>query len=113
MSVGMAARLSLLLPFLICVLGVTAQAAETRLRIGGTGAALGVMSRLAAAFAEQEPGVAVEVLPSLGSSGGIRALGEGAIDIGPDWLKAYSSAIFILPHSEAELSFSVFTPRTL
>ena len=77
----MAARLSLLLPFLICVLGVTAQAAETRLRIGGTGAALGVMSRLAAAFAEQEPGVAVEVLPSLGSSGGIRALGEGAIDI--------------------------------
>ena len=49
--------------------------------IGGTGAILGTMRTLGEAFRSQEPDVSVEVLPSLGSTGGIRALDDGAIDI--------------------------------
>ncbi len=54
--------------------------AET-LRIGGTGVALGGMRILGAAFAKQHPGTTVEVLPSLGSSGGVKALIAGALDL--------------------------------
>ncbi len=51
------------------------------LRIGSTGAALGLMTRLAEAYRQATPEVAIEVLPSLGSGGSIRALGDNAIDI--------------------------------
>lgn len=54
--------------------------AET-LRVGGTGVALGGMSLLAEAFEQANHGTTVEVLPSLGSSGGVRALVAGAIDL--------------------------------
>ncbi|MEH6727365.1 MAG: substrate-binding domain-containing protein [Hyphomicrobiales bacterium] len=54
--------------------------AET-LRIGGTGVALGGMTLLGAAFEKQNPGTEVVVLPSLGSSGGVKALIAGAIDL--------------------------------
>lgn len=59
--------------------GVGARA-ET-LRIGGTGSALSTMERLGDAFSASRPDLRVEVLPSLGSSGGIKALLAGAIDI--------------------------------
>lgn len=52
------------------------------LTVGGTGVALGGMSKLGAAFEELHPGVQIDVLPSLGSSGGIKALLAGAIDVG-------------------------------
>jgi len=55
--------------------------AET-LRIGGTGAALGPMARLGAAFQDLHPDTTIEILPSLGSGGGIKATMAGAIDIG-------------------------------
>jgi phosphate transport system substrate-binding protein len=51
------------------------------IKIGGTGAALGTMKHLARAFEAKHPGVAITVLPSLGSSGGIRALIGGAIHL--------------------------------
>jgi phosphate transport system substrate-binding protein len=54
--------------------------AET-LRIGGTGVALGGMALLAEAFEKTHEGTTVTVLPSLGSSGGVRALTAGAIDL--------------------------------
>ena len=54
--------------------------AET-LRIAGTGVALGSMSQIGAAFEAKRPGITVEVLPSLGSSGGVQALIAGAIDL--------------------------------
>ncbi len=60
---------------------LSAQASEAHLRLGGTGAAIGVMTRLAEAFAADNPGISAEVLPSLGSGGGIRALADGAIDV--------------------------------
>jgi len=51
------------------------------LRIGGTGAALGSMSVLAEAFEDRNPGNTIQVLPSLGSSGGVKALVAQAIDL--------------------------------
>lgn len=51
------------------------------LRIGGTGVALGGMTLLAEAFEQANQGTDVVVLPSLGSSGGVRALVAGAIDL--------------------------------
>ena len=62
-------------------LGLGAAANAETLRIGGTGVALGGMTLLAAAFEKQNPGTTVEVLPSLGSSGGVKALIAGAIDL--------------------------------
>lgn len=59
---------------------VTVVSAET-IRIGGTGVALGGMRILGTAFEQQNAGTTVEVLPSLGSSGGVRALLAGAVDL--------------------------------
>ena len=56
-------------------------AAET-LRIGGTGGALGTMRVLGEEFRKTRPQLEVEVLPSLGSPGGVRAVLAGAIEIG-------------------------------
>lgn len=60
--------------------GVTANAAET-LRIGGTGAALGTMERLAADLRKRDPSFTYEILPNLGSGGGLKALVKGAIQM--------------------------------
>ncbi len=54
--------------------------AET-LKIGGTGFGLGVMKKLAEAFENSHPGETIQILPSLGSSGGIKALLHGALDL--------------------------------
>ena len=54
--------------------------AET-LTLAGTGAGLGTMQLLAAGFAKVAPAVAVVVLPNMGSSGGMKALGAGVIDL--------------------------------
>jgi len=51
-------------------------------RIGGTGAALGTMRVLGDEFRKTRPRLEIEVLPSLGSPGGIRAVLAGAVDIG-------------------------------
>jgi phosphate transport system substrate-binding protein len=55
-------------------------AAET-LKVGGTGAALGTMRPLGEEFRKTHPHLEVEVLPSLGSTGGIRAVLAGAIAV--------------------------------
>jgi phosphate transport system substrate-binding protein len=57
-----------------------AAAADT-LRIGGSGGAIGTLKHLGAAFAA-DSGTKVTVVPSLGSTGGIRAVGDGVLDIG-------------------------------
>lgn len=56
--------------------------ADETIRIGGTGAALGAMRVLGAEIQKQAPDILIEVLASLGSTGGIEALAEGAIDVG-------------------------------
>jgi phosphate transport system substrate-binding protein len=61
---------------------MTITSAQEQVRIGGTGGALAVMKRLASAFQRSHPGVAITVLPSLGSAGGIKAVLAGALDLG-------------------------------
>ncbi|MFC5513531.1 PstS family phosphate ABC transporter substrate-binding protein [Massilia jejuensis] len=51
------------------------------LTIGGTGAALGTMQKLADEFKKTHPHVTVKVLPSLGSGGGIKALMAGHLTV--------------------------------
>ena len=67
--------------------------AETNLRIGGTGSALGTMKLIADAYEKSHPGIKIHIMPSLGSTAGIKAVLAGAIDLG------FSSR----PMSESEL----------
>lgn len=55
--------------------------AETVIRVGGSGTGTGAMKIVASAFEKKYPGITVRVMPSLGSSGGIKALLGGALDI--------------------------------
>jgi phosphate transport system substrate-binding protein len=67
---------------LAALCGPRVAAADARvLRLGGTGTGLGVQRRLGAAFMQQRPSIAAMVLPSTGSTGGIRAVADGAMDI--------------------------------
>jgi phosphate transport system substrate-binding protein len=57
------------------------QSAVPILTIGGTGAALGTMQKLADEFKKLHPAVQVKVLSSLGSGGGIKALTAGQLTV--------------------------------
>jgi phosphate transport system substrate-binding protein len=50
-------------------------------RIGGTGIALAALREVATSLTAIDPAIQVDVLPSMGTPGGIKALAEGAIDI--------------------------------
>ena len=50
------------------------------IKLGGTGAATEFLRRLGSAFAAQSS-VVMEVVPGMGSSGALQALGDGAIDV--------------------------------
>ena len=56
-------------------------AAET-IRISGTGGAMDTMRILGEAFRKGNPGIRVEMLPGMGSSGGIQAVLAGRLEIG-------------------------------
>lgn len=59
------------------------EAAENTIKISGTGGAIAVMKEMADAFRKKNPHVNILVItPPLGSRGGIRAVIEGALDIG-------------------------------
>jgi len=68
------------LPLAAAALRSAAQgrAAEPGLRVGGTGAGLGVLQRLAETL---PPLRATQWVPSLGTGGGLKALAAGAIDV--------------------------------
>lgn len=51
------------------------------LTLGGSGADLETMKVLGEAFVKANPGITVEILPSLGSGGGVKAVLAGAIDL--------------------------------
>ena len=54
---------------------------EARILIGGTGGALGTLQLLGQAFKKSHPQARIVIVPSLGSSGGIKALRAGALDL--------------------------------
>ena len=58
-----------------------AAGAAKEIRIGGTGTDLAVMKLLGQAFQKEYPDIAITVYPSLGSTGGIKALLGGDLDI--------------------------------
>ena len=59
-----------------------ASAAETIVTVGGTGSALGSMKKLAELYEQSHPGIRIRILPSLGSTAGIKAAIGGAVDVG-------------------------------
>ncbi|EHR69417.1 ABC-type phosphate transport system, periplasmic component [Burkholderiales bacterium JOSHI_001] len=75
-------RLAALAWLLVLGLFVFPSAHADTLRFGGTGSAIGTIKRLAQAFQQVEPGFQLELVPNLGSSGGIKAVGSGAIQLG-------------------------------
>lgn len=64
----------IVLPALLLFVSVVAVNAVETLKIGGTGSGLEMIRLLGKAYAVQHPGFDIVVLPSLGSSGGIKAL---------------------------------------
>ena len=74
---------------IVCILALVSASAAlptygftATLKLGGTGAGLGAMKLLADAYKKHAPDTTIEILPSIGSSGGIKAVTAGAIDIG-------------------------------
>lgn len=66
------------LAFALLPAGIGAvRAAE--LKVGGTGAAYGILLRMSDAFGKAFPDDKLTVIPGLGSSGGIQAVAEGAL----------------------------------
>jgi len=63
------------------VLLAAGSAAAATVGIGGTGSALAALRQLAPGFEATHRGVSVEIPSSLGTSGGIRAVAAGAIDL--------------------------------
>src|ERR1039458_1297365 len=66
--------------FFGCALAAGPSAAQDTLRIGGTGSAIGMLQQVGDEFTAATGGK-VEIIASLGSTGAIRALADGVIDI--------------------------------
>ena len=78
----MAVLLMVALQLPVTASGVLAADYQGTLKIGGTGAAVGTITQVAAAFQKKHPDVRFVFPPSLGSSGGIKAVIAGALDVG-------------------------------
>ncbi len=75
---GLLSRFGLLSVLLCLSAGLNAK----EILVGGSGTDLGTMRILAQHFSELNPEIKVNVLPSLGSSGGVKAVQKGKIDVG-------------------------------
>jgi len=62
--------------------GAASASSKQTLIISGTGSSIGTMQLMAKGFQKKHPNVNVDVLPSIGSTGGIRAVRKGKLDIG-------------------------------
>ncbi len=90
--------------FFAVVLVAGSGAAADTLRMGGSGSAIGTLKRLGAAFAAGSA-TKVDVVPSLGSTGGIRAVSDGVLDIG-------ASARLLKPEEAATGLIQVLVARS-
>ena len=71
------------LPFVaVSILAALSARADEVLRVSGTGTALGSMRSLAEAFEKANPGHRVRILASVGTSGAMKAVADGALDVG-------------------------------
>jgi phosphate transport system substrate-binding protein len=82
--------LLIVIPALLLIATIPAHAADARraettpatpVRVGGTGMGLELMRAIGEQVEKATPGIRVQVLPSLGTTGGIKALAAKAIDI--------------------------------
>lgn len=64
------------------VVNSASASSKEQLIITGTGSSVGAMQLMARSFQKKHPHVIIKVLPSIGSTGGIKAVNEGKIDIG-------------------------------
>jgi phosphate transport system substrate-binding protein len=58
-----------------------AHASDEVVRVGGTGAAVAAMERLGEAYRKAHGATRFQVLPSIGSTGAVKAVAEGAVDV--------------------------------
>lgn len=86
--------------------------AET-VRLGGTGSAIGSLKRLAQAYQAVDPEFRLDVVPNLGSSGGIRAVQNGTIVLGASSrpLKAEETAAGLQAFEYGRSAFVVITSK--
>jgi phosphate transport system substrate-binding protein len=82
MSSFSAARVISVLLSVLCSIASHPAVADDALLLGGTGAASGLARRLGDAFAAANPGTKVDVVPSMGSTGGVQAVIDGVLHVG-------------------------------
>lgn len=70
------------LALFVAMMAVGVPARGETVKIGGTGGALGAIKIVANSFQSTYPDIKVVIFPSLGSSGAIKAVAAGALDIG-------------------------------
>lgn len=68
--------------WMLTLLSVSSLSAAEQIKVGGTGSAIGTMYAVVAAFQQTRPDVDVQIIPALGSGGGIKAVAAGVLNIG-------------------------------
>jgi phosphate transport system substrate-binding protein len=74
-------KFPVVLALVACLAGPARAIAAEVVRVGGTGSAVAAMERIGDVLHEAAPDTGLRVLPSLGSTGAVRAIADGAIDV--------------------------------